>query len=206
MGSWGVDWRGKTQKTHDTPDEVKLNTSKRQGGRGQQKVKYKYPTLKHSSHAKAREEATSNRGKNCMCGGFCYSLFHYRCHRLLLLRLSLSCAYTQNLGCIISVVVYCRLPFSRSSLPPSFPLNDRRHAISPLVLPPSLPPFLSLSLRSPSALVPDDVVDEDEDKDDEGHEPEHVPAGRGGEHLVQPPHGRAHQPVRPRKPVALRVW
>ena len=81
-------------------------------------------------------------------------------------------------------------PFSPSSFPPSLLL---------------LPSLLSSSLRSPSALVPDDVVDEDEDKDDKSHEPEHVPAGGGGEHLVEPPHGRAHQPVRPRKPVALRV-
>lgn len=63
----------------------------------------------------------------------------------------------------------------------------------------------SFPLPFPSALVPNDIVDEDEDKDDKSHKPEHVPAGGGGKHLVQPPHGGAHQPIRARKPVALRV-
>ena len=94
---------------------------------------------------------------------------------------------------------------SPPSLPPSSPLltGDTQFPTSSSLPPSSFPP--SFPLRSPSALVPDNVVDEDEGKDDKGHEPEHVPAGGGGEHLVQPPHGRAHQPVRPRKPIALRV-
>ena len=117
--------------------------------------------------------------------------------------LSLSRAYTQNLDCIILVVVYCRLPFS-SFFPSLFSPSDRRHTIFHLVLPPSLRLPSLLPSASNLALVPDDVVDEDENKDDKGHKPEHVPAGGGGEHLVQPPHGRAHQPVRPRKPIALR--
>ena len=181
---------------------ARRRSSKRKGarGHGRERIQHQVEVIQE----KAMTKATAKRNI-CFVVGFLsssslpmssyfsvpHSHSHARIHKIWIVLLKSSS----------SIAVFRSPP----SLPPS-PLlltGDTPFPTSSSLPPSSFPP--SFPLRSPSALVPDNVVDEYEDKDDKGHEPEHVPAGGGGKHLVQPPHGRAHQPVRPRKPIALRV-